>query len=484
MTGMENKLSEYHYPEMDGDLYHYQDSYPIPGTEMGMNPSSDGNLTMSDEVAYVHDYSDLYSYSYGTGGYSYVDYSYGPDYVEFIISDDMTSYLSPVLLAIGLIGNAFTVIIMLSLASSHLSSCVYLAVLAIIDMIQLCITRGNMWMNQVFKMDITSLILTQSNVSCQVYSFLMSIVNMSNWILVVTLLEMCLVSIRPERAHRICTRERAKNIILVLILFLICVNAHFFWTYGLVAQHWALNSQMSCTFTPTGSYYSEYFRSEVWPIMDMLGSLLLPDFFILILIVLIYRHTGCRQDRKAHALYENHFVLNAPALQYFRRIMLALGILCIMGTLPESGYNIFEFVLEKKAEASGLPVNYEMKFFAQRALAQTLTSACRDLFISCKIFVYCIAWRRFRWKLLRLISCYYCRQRYRARKNTVTTSSTTHDIHDTNRTICVKYETGGANVVDKRERCHSLMDKIQTENVHVNSCASRNGQLMKVVTDV
>ena len=120
------------------------ESDPVSAGSNGFNYIQyDGLNTSGGED--VSDYSDMYSYSYGAGDYSYG----GSEYMEFDISDALSLYFSPVVLGVGIIGNILNVIVLLNLASSHLSSCVYLAVLAIIDTIQLCISLGNTWFMQV-----------------------------------------------------------------------------------------------------------------------------------------------------------------------------------------------------------------------------------------------------------------------------------------------------------------------------------------------
>lgn len=348
---------------------------PTPGNISGEN-SSHGDMSQ------YGDYTYYYYYDYGDFE-NWMTYGFPED----IAAESINFYIPPILLIGGTIGNILCVIIMCRLTSRMLTSCFYLAFLAFVDTLLLYIRDGNMWIRQICDIDITMKILSNSNASCQVYSFVSNfLLHMCSWLLVTALGEAAMVNAHPMTAHKHISLDRAKNILLLQVLVLICVNAHYFWTYGL-EQDFVDPGIHFCTFSTLGSHYSEYFRDSVWPIMDLLASSLLPGIMILICVVYILR----ARHKQQCSLLSNSFLLHPQATDRLVVLCVGLGIASLVLTLPEFCYNLFEFVIEKLLmQFTGLD------FDAKRRLAQAVCVTIRDTFLAFKFIFYCAAWKTFR----------------------------------------------------------------------------------------
>ena len=129
-----------------------------------MQPESEGEVPA--EYYDYGDYEDLYT-AYGEGYGAYEGFEV-EEFIENIIVDNISVYVSPILLFMAAFGNLVSAIVMARLGFRTLSLCLYLAILAVVDMCLLIIRVGNVWAMHIWNQDLTNYILKQSNVSCQV----------------------------------------------------------------------------------------------------------------------------------------------------------------------------------------------------------------------------------------------------------------------------------------------------------------------------
>ena len=322
------------------------------------------------------------------------DYTYPQD----IAADSVNIYLPPVLLFIGTVGNFISSIVLAKLSYKSLTTCFYLAFQAVADTLLLYIRCGNTWIRQIAGVDITMAILSRSNTSCQVYSFLSNfLLHLCAWMLVAAVVEVMVVTSKPLKAHTTCTLDRSKNVVLLILLLLVCANAHFFWTYGL-EEDFFHHDIFFCTFTTFGNHHSEYFRGVIWPVMDLLFASILPGMIILgcVIYILVSRS---RKSSRRQTVKDNAYLLDPIASYQFVTVCLVLGICSLAFTLPEVGYNMFALIFEK------MQLNVtEPLFYAYRRLAEALCLSFRDIFLSTKIIVYVITWKAFRRQLMQMCS--------------------------------------------------------------------------------
>ena len=148
----------------------------------------------------------------------------------------------------------------------HLSVCVHLVALSALDSIVLCLRAGNDFVRCTWSFGVTEWILLQSEVTCQVFFFFSSFVqHLDSWIFVLAICQdastvasdllMTSTSSTTTKSRSAFSRavNRSKHSILVVILFLVCANAHYFWTHG----RWSpnpneKNKALFCSFTQYG----------------------------------------------------------------------------------------------------------------------------------------------------------------------------------------------------------------------------------------
>ncbi len=343
--------------------------------------------------SYYSGYEYGYGYDYPYGGYDYSEWT-TYSYPEDIAAKNINLYLPPLLMLIGSTGNILSAIVLVRLASRTLTTCFYFTLMAIVDTLLLYIRCGNTWIRELAGIDITMRIMSRSHASCQVYSFVSNFVlHLCAWLLVAALIESTIITIRPMKAHKICNLDRAKNVLLIEVLLLVCVNAHFFWTYGL-EEEYMVPGLFFCTFSTFGSHYSEYFRNIVWPIMDLLSSSIVPGCIILGSVIYTVRRLYGK-GQHGMSILENTYLLNARATHQMVIVAVIVGIASLILTAPETGYNLFEFIIERADLLTKLTTN-SINFDAQRRLAQAVCISSRDIFLSCKIFIYCASWESFR----------------------------------------------------------------------------------------
>ena len=356
-----------------------------------------------------------YYYGNSTDYYYYDDdprwemYSYPAD----IAAAHVNQYLNPVLLFIGTVGNILSAIVLTKLSFKVVTACFYLVFEAVADSLLLYMQCGRMWVRQLIGVDVTIAIVNRSNTSCQVYNFISTfLLHFCPWMLLAAVVEGALVTSRPLNTHKICTLDRTKNVVLLIILVLVCANAHFFWTYGLEED---IGTKLFfCTFTTFGNHHSEHFRSIVWPLMDFLLAYILPVLVNIGCVIFILRRR-IRKLPPSDSVLDNIYLLDPVGAYDFITVCAVMAIFSVILTLPEVGFNIFVFVLEK------IRLNItDPEFYSYRDLGETLCYVFKYLLLSSKFFVYLITWKSFRAELRRLCS------RSPKRESTLAWSASSH----------------------------------------------------------
>ncbi len=215
------------------------------------------------------------------------------------------------------------------------------------------------------------------------------------------------------QVHHLATREHSKNILLVVLLLSLCVNGHYFWTFGL-QEAYNMKGVWFCQFTTLSTFYSESFRIYIWPTIDFLVAIFIPGFIMFICVVYILRHkyrTRSRVQRNTHAeisvkcytIRNNKLLLNAKLVEDFVSMCIILCLCSFIFTLPQTTFDyIFEFLIIEKL--GYMPDDYT--FESKRQLARTVCTTFKDIFQALKIIVYLIFWSSFRTSLREVFCCY------------------------------------------------------------------------------
>ncbi|VDN14640.1 unnamed protein product, partial [Dibothriocephalus latus] len=179
------------------------------------------------------------------------------------------------ILCFGLFGNVLTVLVLRSRKLRQSSSCFYLTMLAITDILYLLTSLLASIVNYIFLFPLE--LRQKSAVLCVITPFLhYTLAYISVWLLVAVTVERAIWVVLPFSARRICTDLTAKITVTCFILGFTLTDSHFFFT---MKYHEVAPGSFACI--PT------YFADRVFPFYDLLFAALLPCLIMLIANIMI-----------------------------------------------------------------------------------------------------------------------------------------------------------------------------------------------------
>ena len=156
-----------------------------------------------------------------------------PDLDEYSIARNIIIWLSPILLLLGTTGNLLSIVVMRRKKLRHSTTALYLTVLALVDTSVLYSGLLSQWIFMLKGKDLNS----YSDASCKLHMFSWYFFQQyQSWILVAIAVERLLAVLLPHSFHLIFTRRSSIIILIVSAFLLLCLNSHWFWTFGL-SQH-------------------------------------------------------------------------------------------------------------------------------------------------------------------------------------------------------------------------------------------------------
>lgn len=320
----------------------------------------------------------------------------------------------------------------------------YLIVLSVIDALYLVTRSGNDWAKQAFGVDVNAWIRVRSEVSCQVFWFACSFLqHLCSWILVFVCQSSSSANFFISSSSSAYSAssfssggggaqrngyDRAKHTVLVLVLVLVCANAHYFWTIGLYWPSPLDRDEYQCTLLPQTGKLSEAFRDVIWPLLDLTLSLLAPN--IVIACNLCYRcyYCCCNRRRMTVSQHRNPSIPPPPpstsdVISIFPSsrdrdghptvshelccVAVVLSVWGLISTSPEAAVTLFQTLVDQCEALKDL----SERGFEQRVLAQSLCSTVRDVFLSGKIFLYLFISRTFREVILERVGLFERRRK-------------------------------------------------------------------------
>ncbi|XP_013385641.1 growth hormone secretagogue receptor type 1 [Lingula anatina] len=192
-----------------------------------------------------------------------------------------------VFLVFGSAGNILAFVVVLRKPLRHSSSTLYLAVLAIADLGTLWFGLSRHILLAFWDLDIRKI---HSSI-CKLQPFLLySCLDYSAWILAAVTVERFISVHFPLRAHVLCTRKRARSVVLILALLVMLKNFHVFITrgdeYTFDANGTSIDLKTSCGF-PLKEH--RYFWVNILPWIVFLFYAVGPFTIILTMNILIIR---------------------------------------------------------------------------------------------------------------------------------------------------------------------------------------------------
>ena len=317
-----------------------------------------------------------------------------------------------------------------------LSTCLYLSVLALVDLVVLYTRCGNEWLLHLANLDISQKLMVYSESICKVYPFVFNFLfHLSRWLIVAAALEGFISVKYPERLESLCNLDRARAVILLLTVLLVCVNMHFFWSYELVPVDDLQIPQLFCTFAKYGHQHSEEFQNIIWPMFDIIISDVLPYIIVIVcsVVMTIQICRGRHMGQRAFRDWQEKYTLDSAAINQSKITILIAAYFFIFLTLPKFGYGIFKYLMD----SHGI-LEYSFELDAKITLADAVVTMLEYFCLSCKFFVYAASSRRFRFEVITLFQCVpACRRlKFRLQKSNSSTRPLMTDCSATLNSNC------------------------------------------------
>ncbi|XP_046552628.1 thyrotropin-releasing hormone receptor-like [Haliotis rubra] len=228
------------------------------------------------------------------------------DFPEYQAGVFMWKAISPLLILIGTIGSLLSVIVLCRKRMRSSTTMFYLAVLAVTDVFVLYTGLLRYWINYTFDEDLR----LYSEFSCKFHIFLVYVsLDFGAWILVALTVDRCLFVCAPFKARKYCTLRRARITAAAMLAFLMVINIHFAWSYGL-SPRTIFGDGVDCD---AANDDMKQFVTVIWPWIDLFIVCFVP-FSIMITcngIIIrklaisadkIRRHTVSESERYRHEL--------------------------------------------------------------------------------------------------------------------------------------------------------------------------------------
>ncbi|KAK2148427.1 hypothetical protein LSH36_498g00061 [Paralvinella palmiformis] len=309
----------------------------------------------------------------------------------------LITYLPPILILLGTIGNVLSVIILSRRSLRKQSTYFYLATLSSADTVVLYVGLLRIWLGEILGQDIRD----RSDWSCRIISFLgYTISDFSGWLIIAVTLERFFAVRYPFRVSGSRGRQRALKVVGAMLLLMSLVNCHFFWSVRVVYMKHGDEYTAKCHCT------EPYLKliDDVWPWVDALIYSFLPFVVILVLNTLIIRQL-VRARRRRVALSSAVTCRKCHAADGCRVsdrdggkitvMLLVISLAFLVTTLPMNVALITSKFLVKRRPDIGTLIRLR--------LVLTVTELLMYLNHSINFLLYCAAGHRFRAECVRLM---------------------------------------------------------------------------------
>ena len=250
------------------------------------------------------------------------------------VASALLSYLSPVIIAIGIVANTLTLIVMnrQSLRNSPVS--VYMSALAVTDTLVLIMDVLNNWFLETLKLNLLALSL----VFCRFHRFFFNVCyTCSAWLVTSLAIERTIVVFFPLKAKVFCTRKTA--LVVVSVLIIVSGVLYIPNTWG-----WVLSEQSNCDMLPQ----FKFFFSNVAPWLSAALYSYIPA------IIMITCSTGIVIQLRRAAIQRramlSHSEGTAKISDDVRRVSITVLVVCLtflLLTVPVTTFYIVLFATGK-----------------------------------------------------------------------------------------------------------------------------------------
>jgi hypothetical protein len=201
-------------------------------------------------------------------------------------------YASPVLIVLGTVTNALSILVLVRKAMRASPTMFYLCVLAVADILVLYTGLLRQWVLYTFEVDFRD----QSEFTCKFGLFIVYFtVDFSVWTLVAVTIDRCISVCLPLKSKKFHGLRNARISMCVYGSLLFALNCHFFWTAELITGD--DGSPPSCIASP----HNLEFNIAIWPWIDLCFFCAVPFTVMIVCNILIIRHiVVSRRHMQAH----------------------------------------------------------------------------------------------------------------------------------------------------------------------------------------
>lgn len=349
-------------------------------------------------VGPLFNFSDM-SYKSNSTSWTY----YGQDLeISQPLSREIWRIGSPIIVTVGLIGNAMSALVMRRKKMRKSITSMYLTVLAFADSGVLLVALTYHWLRYGYYFDLQ----THSMIACKLHkTVLFFCIHFDSWLLVSVTFERFAAVAMPLRTKAHFFRKRARLGLSIIATLLFAINAHFMWDTNLATSP---DGVVTCTYEAQyGGYCGTY--SSAWSYVDLFISALAPFAFMLVMnsviICKLYESSRFRREQNTRTSFPSRQGEKAERNQSIRYakpmaiLLLAVTFVFIALTAP-----ICIIILFGKREFCEMPDNPGdlESLYVTWAIGNLVAYSNNSI----NFLLYCLSGRRFREELKKMI--FFC----------------------------------------------------------------------------
>ncbi|CAF1173845.1 unnamed protein product [Rotaria sp. Silwood1] len=316
----------------------------------------------------------------------------------------------PILIIFGSLCNIMTFIVMRRRRMRISSTCFYMAVLAVTDTLVLWTGCLNQWF---YLMNLPTFVV-KSNFTCKLLPFLfVFFADASVWITVCMSFERYFAVSRPLRASQMCTTQRAKWVLVIILTVFLLIDGHYLITLELEI----IDGEFRVCHP---KLWARHFVGKIFVFIDALKYSAIPFFLLLLLSILIIQRVFHAESisaqlqnlRQLHN-YQKYSITSSTSLtgrssslminstqstsfnnnRVGRRItfmLLSVSIAFCIFSAPMSLMQIVQSISKPGYNQTSL------------AIGKAIAELCQYINHSCNFFLYALSGRVFRREFVRL----------------------------------------------------------------------------------
>jgi hypothetical protein len=317
------------------------------------------------------------------------------DFAEYNCAVMLWKIIPPFLILFGTTGNTLTIIVLINKRLRASPTSIFLATLALSDILALVTGLLRQWIKYTFKVDIREDLTVTG---CRFHWFMVYVTTQcSSWMLICVTLERVISSYIPHRRRIFCKMRVACVVVGVIIFSLVLLNSHYLFGYGNIIRH-SNNETVKEICIPKSGDYS-YFISYSWTWVDLCVFYLVPLLFLLVGNSLIIYKVLDSHRRSRQAVAPSAYQITASQQSKtsgLTKLLLLVSIIFIVCVTPIVVYPIGEPYWKEGASDHKIAAMF---------LVETIANLLMYINHSVNFVIYFLSGTKFRAEVNRLICC-------------------------------------------------------------------------------